>query len=163
VALWLPPGKNMDGWWTIVRSGMWRLYYQLSAEGRERYYDELLPVLHRTKSEVLGDRDDKSYYLVYIGTKPSGRRRGYAKKLLDEMTAKADSENRPIYLESSSLANNAYYEKFGFDLKRDVFLTRGPTPVRLSIMVREPQLPQTAYAASSTTGVAKFPTSVKAG
>lgn len=52
----------------------------------------------------------------------------------------ADAENRPVYLESSSLANNAYYEKFGFVVKKDIFLKRGPAPVQLSIMVREPQL-----------------------
>jgi hypothetical protein len=46
-----------------------------------------------------------------------------------------------MYLESSSQANNAYYEKFGFEVKRDVYLERGATPVRLSIMVREPRGP----------------------
>jgi hypothetical protein len=37
------------------------------------------------------------------------------------------------------LANNAYYSKFGFEVKRDIFLERGQVPVRLSIMVREPK------------------------
>lgn len=46
-----------------------------------------------------------------------------------------------MYLESSSEANNAYYKKFGFEIKRDIFLERGPVPVRLSIMVREPHAP----------------------
>jgi hypothetical protein len=50
----------------------------------------------------------------------------------------ADAENRPMYLESSSAANNAYYEKFGFRVQRDIYLQRGSAPVRLSIMVREP-------------------------
>ncbi|KAJ2976430.1 hypothetical protein NUW58_g8088 [Xylaria curta] len=88
VALWMPPGKDADDWLTILRSGMWRLYYQLSAEGRRRYFNELLPVLHRTKHEVMGERDDDCYYLVYLGTKPSGQRRGYARKLIDHMAAK---------------------------------------------------------------------------
>ncbi|KAI0447590.1 hypothetical protein F4803DRAFT_269806 [Xylaria telfairii] len=122
VALWMPPGKDSDDWLTILRSGMWRLYYQLSAEGRRRYYNELLPVLHQTKDEVMGDRDDNYYYLVYLGTKPSGQRRGYARKLIDHMAAKADAEGRAMYLESSSLKNNGYYKKFGFEIKRDVYL-----------------------------------------
>lgn len=84
----MPPGKDSDDWLTIMRSGMWRLYYQLSAEGRRRYYSELLPVLHQTKHEVMGDRDDDCYYLVYLGTKPSGQRRGYGRKLIDHMAAK---------------------------------------------------------------------------
>lgn len=78
----------MDDWWTILRSGMWRLYFQLSAEGKKRYYEELLPLLHNTKKEVLGERDSEAYYLVYLGTKPNGRGRGYARKLIEHMTQK---------------------------------------------------------------------------
>jgi hypothetical protein len=44
-----------------------------------------------------------------------------------------------VYLESSSLANNAYYAKFGFVVKKEIFLERGAYPVQLTIMVREPQ------------------------
>ncbi|KAI1813207.1 hypothetical protein GGS20DRAFT_586763 [Poronia punctata] len=174
VALWMPPGQDSDDWLTILRSGMWRLYYQLSAEGRRRYYNELLPVLHNTKHEVMGDRDDDCYYLVYLGTKPSGQRRGYGRKLIEHMAAKfipslaspylnergndgsshsltmtsqADAEGRAMYLESSSVKNNAYYKKFGFEIKRDIYLGAdlavnshsGAAPVRLTIMVREPR------------------------
>lgn len=91
VALWLPPGCEMDDWWTLFRSGQWRLWYQLSAEGRARYYHEMLPLLHHTKAEVLGDRDQDAYYLVYLGTKPQARGRGYAKKLIQTMTDKVRS------------------------------------------------------------------------
>ncbi|KAI2624192.1 hypothetical protein GGR54DRAFT_654993 [Hypoxylon sp. NC1633] len=140
VALWMPPGKEMDDWVTVIRSGMWRLYYQLSAEGRRRYYQELLPVLHDAKLETMGDRDNDCYYLVYLGTKPSGQRRGYARKLIEQMAAKADAEGRAMYLESSSDKNTAYYQKFGFEIKRDVYLgADSKSPVRLTIMVREPQ------------------------
>lgn len=61
------------------------------------------------------------------------------------LPSQADAENRPVYLESSSLANNAYYEKFGFVVKKDIFLKRGPV-VQLSIMVREPQPPSARVA-----------------
>lgn len=57
-----------------------------------------------------------------------------------------------MYLESSSLKNNEYYKKFGFEIKRDVYLgtdlaaTSGSSGsgggggcVRLTIMVREPR------------------------
>lgn len=83
VALWLPPGKNIDDWWTILRSGMWRMNYKLSAEGKIRFFDEFLPLLGRTKAETLGERDAKSWYLNYIGTKPSARGKGYARKLIE--------------------------------------------------------------------------------
>lgn len=44
-----------------------------------------------------------------------------------------------MYLESSSVANNAFYEKFGFQVKREISFKRGRVPVKLDIMVREPQ------------------------
>ena len=79
----MPPGENMDDLRTIFRSGMWRLQYQLSAEGKTRFFKEFLPLLHDTKAEVLGARDDNSWYLVYIGTKSSARGKGYARKLIE--------------------------------------------------------------------------------
>lgn len=79
----MPPGENMDDILTILRSGLWRLYYKLSREGKKRFYSEFLPLLHDTKHEVMGDRDDQSYYLVYLGTKPSARGKGYARKLIE--------------------------------------------------------------------------------
>lgn len=139
VALWMPPGKNMDDWWTILRSGMWRLFYKLSREGKARFYSEFLPLLHDTKERVLGDRDDQSYYLVYLGTKPSARGKGYAKKLIDHGLGLADAEGVPTYLESSAAVNVSYYEKLGFDLVKEIHLQRGENPLPLSIMVREPK------------------------
>jgi hypothetical protein len=32
-----------------------------------------------------------------------------------------------------------YYEKYGFEQKIDIELARGPKPIKLHIMVREPQ------------------------
>jgi len=139
VALWMPPGKNMDDLWTILRSGMWRLWYKLSSEGKTRFYNEFLPLLHHTKHDVMGDRDDNSYYLVYLGSKPCARGKGYARKLIEHMTARADLENCATYLESSAESNMPYYKKYGFEQKVDIQLERGPKPIKLHIMVREPQ------------------------
>ncbi|KAK4461664.1 acetyltransferase, partial [Cladorrhinum samala] len=144
VALWyvflIPPHHDLDDWLTVMRSGLWKLYFRLPKEGKARLFDEILPLLHDTKTEVLGkEREHDAWYLVYLGTKPNSQGRGYGSKLLKGMIARADAENRPIYLESSSLANNVYYEKFGFEVKKEIYLRRGQgEPVRLSIMVREP-------------------------
>ena len=45
----MPPGKNMDDWFTIFRTGMWRLWFKLTAEGKRRYFGEFMNVLHETK------------------------------------------------------------------------------------------------------------------
>lgn len=80
----------MEDWFTVLRSGMWRLWFQLSAEGRRRYFDEMT-TLNRVKEEVMGDRDNHCYYLVYIGTKPNARGKGYAGKLIRGMIAQVSS------------------------------------------------------------------------
>jgi len=135
----MPPGKNMDDFYTILRSGMWRLNYKLTAEGRHRFFQEFLPLLGDSKQQCMGDRDADSWYLVYIGTKPSARGKGYAKKLITHVTAMADAEHKACYLESSNEINPKIYAKYGFEIKKKVYLQREVHPVELDLMVREPK------------------------
>ena len=134
----LPPGQNMDDYLTMFRSGMWRLNYRLSAEGKRRFFDEFLPLLHDTMHNTLGDRESETWYLVYIGTKPSGRGKGHARRLIEHVTKVADREGRPCYLESSNPVNPPIYRKFGFEETRTVNLQRGGRNIPMDIMVREP-------------------------
>ena len=80
------PGSNMDNFCTMLRSGMFGVYWKLSREGRKRFFDEFLPLLHTTKHEVLSKEDANSWYLVYIGTRPKSRGKGYAKALIEHTT-----------------------------------------------------------------------------
>ncbi|KAH8155400.1 uncharacterized protein LAJ45_00410 [Morchella importuna] len=138
IALWMPPGKNMDDWFTIFRSGMWRLYWKLTKEGKKRYFEEFLEVLHQTKVNAMGDQDKDAWYLVYLGVTPDARGRGYARKLIEFVTRKCDLEGgAPCYLESSHINNVPMYQRFGFVKKSQVVL--GPNcgkPVPLDIMIR---------------------------
>lgn len=138
VALWMPPGQNMDDYLTIFRSGMWRLNFRLSSEGKRRFFDEFMPLLHDTMHTTLGERELEAWYLVYLGTKPSGRGKGHARKLIEHVTKLADGEGRPCYLESSNVANPPIYRKFGFEETRRINLQRGGRNIPLDIMVREP-------------------------
>lgn len=79
----LPPHASIDSFYTLIRSGLWRLYYKLSAEGRYRYFTEFMPLLHDTKRDILGQHEEESYYLVYLGSKPSARGKGYARVLIE--------------------------------------------------------------------------------
>jgi ribosomal protein S18 acetylase RimI-like enzyme len=138
VACRMPPGKSNDDFLTILRSGMWRLQYKLSPEGKRRFFSEFLPLLHDAKHAVLGDRDNDSWYLVYLGTKPGSRGRGYARKLIEHVTKKADAEGRACYLESSNDVNPKIYRKMGFEIHRRVHLQRARENVSLDLMVRDP-------------------------
>ncbi|KAL8672394.1 MAG: hypothetical protein Q9168_003133 [Polycauliona sp. 1 TL-2023] len=135
VALWMPPGNNMDDKLTMFSNDLWMLNDKLSVEGQQRFKEEFLPLLHRTKEEALGKLDNDSWYLVYIGTKPGSRGKGYAKKLIAHVTEQADAEGRVCYLESSNGANPTIYRKHGFETKRSIHLSRGPKPVEMEIML----------------------------
>ena len=84
----MPPGTTNDDWLATILSGTWRLWYQLPREGRKRLFGELFPALHNTKVEVMGDRNDDSYYLGYLGTKANARGKGHATRLLRHMMNK---------------------------------------------------------------------------
>lgn len=140
VANRMPPAQNMDDLVTIFRSGMWRLNYKLSPEAKIRFFTEFLPLLGSTKTSVLGDRDLDSWYLVYIGCLPSARGKGYARKLIDHVTAIADKQGKCCYLESSAEVNLIIYGKMGFEAKRKIYLQRAEEHIELDIMIREPKM-----------------------
>jgi ribosomal protein S18 acetylase RimI-like enzyme len=54
------------------------------------------------------------YYLNYIGVLSSSRGKGIASKLIRPFLEKADSENIPVYLDTSNRSNLALYHHFGF-------------------------------------------------
>jgi ribosomal protein S18 acetylase RimI-like enzyme len=141
----MPPGKNMDDFYTIFRSGMWRLAYKLTSEGRTRFFSEFLPLLGDSKTRVLGHRDSDSWYLVYIGTKTSGQRKGYAKRLINHVTEMCDEQGKPCYLESSNEVNPKIYGKYGFKIRKTVYLQREAETVSLDLMVREPIVKKTRH------------------
>ena len=134
----MPPGQNMDDYLTLFRSGLWRLNYRLSPEGKRRFFNEFFPLLHDTMHATLGDRELETWYLVYLGTRPAGRGKGHARKLITHVTKMADHEGRACYLESSNAANPAIYRKFGFEERRTIHLQRAQKNISLDIMVREP-------------------------
>ncbi|ODQ63618.1 hypothetical protein NADFUDRAFT_84257 [Nadsonia fulvescens var. elongata DSM 6958] len=142
VACWMPPGKNMDQYWSMLRSGMWRLWFMYGAEGRKRFFSDYLPIMRNAKKKVLGEFDDNSWYLIYLGTIPQARGKGHARKLIEHVTRMADKERIPCYLESSNLINRVIYNKYGFDYKTTIYLGKFANPpqkIPLEIMVREPK------------------------
>lgn len=55
------------------------------------------------------------YYLWFIGVEASEYHRGRGSALLKEIITRADSLNRQIYLETSTVKNIPWYKKFGFE------------------------------------------------
>ncbi|MES2329807.1 MAG: GNAT family N-acetyltransferase [Bacteroidota bacterium] len=62
-------------------------------------------------------------YLWFIGVDPSVQNQGIGSKLLKEIIDYSNANNRPIYLETSTVKNLPWYEKFGFEIYNEQDLT----------------------------------------
>jgi ribosomal protein S18 acetylase RimI-like enzyme len=59
---------------------------------------------------------EHAYYLWFIGVDPDAQHKGIGSSLLDDLIKEAKSVQRTIYLETSTLKNIPWYEKFGFSI-----------------------------------------------
>lgn len=119
VAAWLPPGRFP---WTPSR--------KLRATGA------MLRVAVASPSSFArfvryGANAEKSHpaephwYLVVLGVRPDAQRLGIGTRLLEPALARADTDGLPCWLETSDLANVAFYRRFGFHVQDEVQLAPG--------------------------------------
>lgn len=73
----------------------------------------VLETVHRF--EVAIPKDRTFYYLSFLGTRADSRGKGIGMGLLAELTALADQDGEPTYLESTNPGNNHRYERLGFE------------------------------------------------
>jgi GNAT superfamily N-acetyltransferase len=73
----------------------------------------VLETMHRFEAATPQGRT--FYYLSFLGTRADSRGKGVGMGLLAELTALADREGQPTYLESSNPGNNRRYERLGFE------------------------------------------------
>jgi hypothetical protein len=56
------------------------------------------------------------YYLWFIGVAPSEQNKGTGSKLLNDLIVESQQQRRTICLETSTLKNIPWYQKFGFEI-----------------------------------------------
>lgn len=56
------------------------------------------------------------YYLWFVGVAPNHQNMGIGSTLIKEVIKEAHFQNRPVFLETSTLKNIPWYEKFGFKI-----------------------------------------------
>jgi hypothetical protein len=60
--------------------------------------------------------DHPIYYLWFIGVAPEEQSKRVGSRLLKQVIKQSEIRNRPIYLETSTIKNLPWYQKFGFTI-----------------------------------------------
>ena len=114
IALWLPGERSDISLWSNLTSGAIDLLLAagLRIAYRSMVFTEFASKLHH---EVI---NRPHIYLFQIGVKKKHRGKGYARKLMRPMMAHADSEEKPIYLETHDESNLSVYRHYQFETIR---------------------------------------------
>lgn len=137
VSLWFGPNQAVG---PIARfySGMTGVYNATGPNGRRRLYNGLQPRVSAVRKEILGKDNANVWYLGYLATRKRARGKGYARKLVEVGTRRADEQGLRTYLESSSAVNCKMYEKLGFETRGEIELPEKTPPTSFYGMVRGP-------------------------
>jgi len=106
-AVWIPPGGT-----------------ELTDEEEEQVEPLVRGIIGKRTRDVMTllerfdeahPREPRHYYLSLLGTHPAHRGSGIGMGLLADNLARVDAEKAPAYLESSNPANDARYQRLGFE------------------------------------------------
>ncbi|MEM1042055.1 MAG: GNAT family N-acetyltransferase [Bacteroidota bacterium] len=118
VALWLPPDQADSLGWrerllvpTIFRAVGWRRF---------------LVTLRDYAAFEAAFPDEPVHYLGLLATAPEAQGQGVGSALLRAGLERADSDGLPVYLETGTERNVAFYERHGFRVTGTVELPHGP-------------------------------------
>ena len=109
----LPPGHTRLTDKEFIQNGFLFVPFVMGL-GNYKRSNECEAFVADTQERLLGGR--AHYYLWGLVTDPQAQRKGVGSALLKKLTARADAEKLPIYLETHAQSNVAYYERFGFQL-----------------------------------------------
>ena len=119
----LPPGHTRLSQGEYVRNGfLWTplvmgLQNYLKSDACEQFVADTHEKLMAGRSHI---------YLWGLVADPKAQRKGAGTALMHSLTARADAEALPVYLETHDEKNVAYYQRFGFELiHQDVIPNHG--------------------------------------
>jgi len=115
----------------LIRSGAFFLSMKIRSEA------EKMKVLSNAVEEAKKSLNLGPYiHLLIMGVSQEFQGKGFGGKLLRAIIEKAETERKPIYLETQKEENINFYEKYGFSVKKKVIL---PEPLNLPmwLMVRD--------------------------
>lgn len=125
VVLAFDPDRYPPPWWSL----MWFAPVLLAGPG------EAARGLRALAAMDSGHPRAPHLFLHTVGTDPRHQRRGVGRALVEQVTARADAQGRPVYLMTSRPELIDYYRSFGFNPVGEAPLPRGVVAYG---MLREP-------------------------
>ncbi|MCW4039194.1 MAG: GNAT family N-acetyltransferase [Candidatus Bathyarchaeota archaeon] len=125
-----PHDKEMTTW-RIIRSGAFFLSMKIANEAKK------MEVLTNAVEEAKKSLNLGPYiHLLIMGVSQEFQGKGFGRKLLRALIEKAETEKKPIYLETQKEENVHFYEQYGFSVEKKIML---PEPLNLPmwLMLRD--------------------------
>jgi len=82
--------------------------------------NKVTKVLKRDSKIKASYPDHLIFYLWFIGVNPESQHQGIGSALLKDIIAESNVAKRPIYLETSMPENLKFYNKFGFNIYKEL-------------------------------------------
>jgi len=128
VAVWLPPGGTTIPFFRLIRSPLIQAPFRLGLRGFLRF------------GRVMGETDKvherlvpgPHWYLMGIGVHPDLQGTGIGSALMNRGHERADAGDHPIYLETATEEDIAFYSKRKYDLKESLMIE----DLKATLMVR---------------------------
>lgn len=126
IALWLRPGRNV-GLGAMLRSGvaMPRFAMGLPTQDRKR----MLAVHSQLEKRKKVLMPEPHWYLSAIGVDPGRQGEGLGSALVNAGIGRADRDDTPIYLETQTERNVAFYQRLGFHVLEENLASGFDLPV----------------------------------
>ena len=122
LALWLPPGAEHLTLPRMLRTGFGSLGLSLGvALPRLLHVDSQLSQMHNAHAA------GRHWYLFLLGVDPAFHGQGVGSQLLAQGVARAKAQGLPVYLETQTEANVAFYTRRGFTVQEQRVIAPGLT------------------------------------
>lgn len=134
VAIWIPPGQFPLNNLRLLFFGAYALPFKFRLSKLRQFISIFLKVEELHKANV----PQPHWYLLMLGIHPRYQNQGVGSSLIQPILEKADTENVPCYLETSTEGAVRFYQRHDFEvLKKIDFPQEG---FQIWTMMREPRL-----------------------
>ncbi|MBV6622867.1 MAG: GNAT family N-acetyltransferase [Rivularia sp. (in: Bacteria)] len=129
IAAWIPPGKYPLNLLQILQAGFYKTPFLLGLKALKKF----LPIFTLFDKYHEQDMHQPHWYLFALGVSSACQSQGIGKSLIQPILERADEQNLPCYLETSTEKAVRFYQKNGFKILR-----AEEQPVKFWTMKRKP-------------------------